>query len=236
MINFSLHPLGDSALLIRFGNVIDPKINSYVHAATTYLQSAHLPGVYDFVAGYTSLTLHYDSLTWLEKEQLPIEALSACIVSLLTNFLVAPITTTGRLIEIPVCYGGEYGPDLEYVAHHVGLLPEEVIARHNGSEYRVNFLGFSPCFPYLSGLDPLLATPRRDTPRTDVASGSVGIGGIQTGIYPTQTPGGWQIIGRTPLRLFDPEATTPCYLACFDRLHFKPISEVDFTHFIKTKQ
>jgi len=228
MINFSLYPLGDSAIVIRFGSIIDLKINTYIHTAITHLQSANLPGVYDFIAGYTSLTLHYDPSAWHELDQLPIEALTDCIMPLLNNLPVVPTNTTGRLIEIPVCYGGKYGPDLEYVAHHIGLSPEEVITRHSLPEYRVNFLGFSPCFPYLSGLDPLLAVPRRDTPRTDVSSGSVGIGGTQTGIYPTQTPGGWQIIGRTPVRLFNPEATKPCYLNPFDRLHFKPINETDF--------
>jgi KipI family sensor histidine kinase inhibitor len=125
-------------------------------------------------------------------------------------------------VEIPVCYGLEYGPDLDAVAAHCGLSPDEVIARHTAAEYRVYMLGFSPGFPYLGGLDPNIAAPRRETPRIKVPAGSVGIAGMQTGIYPLESTGGWQIIGRTPMRLFDPGLEEPCLLRPGDRLRFVP--------------
>jgi inhibitor of KinA len=126
-------------------------------------------------------------------------------------------------VELPVCYGGEFGPDLGEVAGHCGLSEPEVIARHSGAEYRVYMLGFAPGFAYLGGLDPAIAAPRRQTPRLKVPAGSVGIAGLQTGIYPLETPGGWQIIGRSPQRLFRPGQEEPCLLKPGDRLRFVPI-------------
>jgi KipI family sensor histidine kinase inhibitor len=135
---------------------------------------------------------------------------------------------TGRLIEIPVCYGGEYGPDLDAVAKRAGLAPDEIVARHTAAEYAVAMIGFAPGFPYLLGLDPALATPRRTDPRTRVPAGSVAIGGAQTGIYPRELPGGWQLIGRTPLVLFDPRREPPCLLAPGDGLRFRAIRADEF--------
>ncbi|HJU25447.1 MAG TPA: 5-oxoprolinase subunit PxpB [Rhodanobacteraceae bacterium] len=134
----------------------------------------------------------------------------------------------GRPIEIPVCYGGEYGPDLDAVAAHAGLAPDEVVARHTAAEYTVAMIGFAPGFPYLLGLDAALAMPRRRDPRTRVPAGSVAIGGAQTGIYPHELPGGWQLIGRTPLALFDPQREPPCLLAPGDRLRFRAIRVDEF--------
>ncbi len=130
-----------------------------------------------------------------------------------------------RLVEIPVCYGSEYGPDLEDVAALHELTSAEVIRRHSAPPYRVQFLGFLPGFAYLSGLPPGLETPRRDTPRLSVPAGAVGIGGAQTGVYPLESPGGWQIIGRTPLILFDLNREPPALLRAGDRVRFVPISE-----------
>lgn len=134
----------------------------------------------------------------------------------------------GRFVEIPVCYDGEFGPDLADVARHTGLSVEEVIARHSAVEYRVHCLGFAPGFPYLGGLPPELATPRRATPRQGVPAGSVAIGGAQTGIYPQSSPGGWNVIGRTPLRLFDADREPPALLKAGDRVRFRPITRGEF--------
>jgi inhibitor of KinA len=131
-------------------------------------------------------------------------------------------------VELPVCYGGEFGPDLEEVAARCGLSAAEVMARHSTAEYRVYMLGFSPGFPYLGGLDPAIAAPRRETPRLRVPAGSVGIAGMQTGIYPQESPGGWQIIGRTPGRLFRPDRAEPCLLGPGDRLRFVPVGPEAF--------
>jgi inhibitor of KinA len=131
-------------------------------------------------------------------------------------------------VEIPVCYGGDFGPDLDLVASHAQLTPAEVIARHAAPEYLVYMVGFAPGFPYLGGLDAGLATPRRTQPRPLVPAGAVGIAGAQTGIYSLPTPGGWQLIGRTPRRLFDPGRNQPSLLQAGDRLRFVPISEAEF--------
>ncbi|MBX6395501.1 MAG: 5-oxoprolinase subunit PxpB, partial [Alicyclobacillaceae bacterium] len=135
----------------------------------------------------------------------------------------------GRLVEIPVCYGGEFGPDLAYVADYHGLTPERVIEIHSSTEYRVYMIGFAPGFPYLGGLSPELATPRKTSPRLTIPAGSVGIAGNQTGVYSVSTPGGWQIIGRTPLVLFRPDLHPPSLLKAGDRVRFYPISREEFT-------
>jgi len=135
---------------------------------------------------------------------------------------------TPRLVDIPVCYGGELGPDLEAVAAHCCLTAAQVVERHTEPEYLVYFLGFSPGFPYLGGLDPALGTPRLENPRKSVPAGSVAIGGIQAGIYPMSSPGGWRIIGRTPMRLFDPSLRPPELLHMGDRLRFRPVRPNEF--------
>jgi len=132
------------------------------------------------------------------------------------------------VVEIPVCYGGEYGPDLAVVAAHTGLTPEEVIQLHSAAEYRVHAIGFSPGFPYLGGLPPRLNTPRRATPRPSVPAGSVGIGSAQTGVYPVASPGGWNLIGRTPRALFRLHKSPPALLLIGDRVKFRPITPGEF--------
>jgi inhibitor of KinA len=134
----------------------------------------------------------------------------------------------GVQVEIPVCYGGEFGPDLDYVASHAGMSTHEVIERHMRPLYRVHLIGFLPGFPYLGGLDPRLATPRRDTPRTAVPAGSVGIGGMQTGVYPLESPGGWHLIGRSPAVIFDSTRTPPTRLAPGDVVRFRAIEPGEF--------
>jgi allophanate hydrolase subunit 1 len=140
----------------------------------------------------------------------------------------APAAGVWCEVEIPVCYGGEHGPDLDAVAAHAGLSRDEVVARHAGAGYTVAMLGFAPGFPYLLGLDPALHVPRRANPRTRVPSGSVAIGGAQTGIYPRELPGGWHLIGRTPRALFDPARNPPCLLAPGDRVRFRTITADEF--------
>jgi KipI family sensor histidine kinase inhibitor len=135
---------------------------------------------------------------------------------------------TERWVEIPMCYGGKFGPDLAAVAAHTGLSEAEVIRRHSAGSYRVFLLGFVPGFAYLGGLDPQLATPRRETPRARVEPGSVGIAGTQTGVYPLAAPGGWQIIGRTPLSLFRPQETPPTLLHPGDRVRFRVVEPQEF--------
>ena len=216
-----VEPLGDQALLVVLGSGIDRNVNDRVHQLVSLIRERRLPGVHDLVPAYATLAVQFDPCYWtgaaLEQELLTL--LGRC-------GLDAP--PAPRQIAIPVCYGGSFGPDLAEVASRCGLSEREVIARHAAVEYPVYMLGFAPGFPYLGGLDPAIATPRRATPRARVPAGSVGIAGLQTGIYPLELPGGWQIIGRTPCRLFRPDQEPPCLLGPGDRLRFVPIDPTRF--------
>lgn len=209
--------LGESALLVRFADRMDPHAWRRVQALYRKLAQRPLPGQVELLPAYASLGIYFDPLQTSRPavEQGVRERMAAVRED-------APLS--GREVVIPVCYGGEFGPDLEAVADVHGLTPAEVVALHAGAEYTVYMIGFTPGFPYLGGLPPELATPRRETPRTRVPAGSVGIAGDQTGVYPFDSPGGWQIIGRTPLKLFQPDRDPPSLLAPGDRVRFAPIS------------
>ncbi len=224
---FTLEPLGETTLLLRFGDRIDIETNARVHAAAATLRSANLPGIVDIVAAYASLALIYVPALWIGETRLPWRRLTEAVRALLDTppaFAEQVATTT----EIPVCYGHAGGPDLEAVAHHCGLSIEAVITRHAGADYRVAMLGFAPGFAYLIGLDPMLQTPRRANPRQRVPRGSVAIGGLQTGVYADDLPGGWQVIGRTPLLLFNATRTPACLLAAGDHVRFRAIGVDEF--------
>src|SRR5271165_3519230 len=211
----------DSSLLVVFGNTISPQLHGQVMQLFHAFQARNEERVRNLHPGYASLLIDFDPLRMTHDE------LTAVVEQLGgTNSFEA-----GRgaaVVTIPVCYGAEFGPDLLDVAHHAGLSVEEVVRLHSSPTYLVYFLGFSPGFVYLGGLPEMLHTPRLATPRPSVAGGSVGIAGSQTGIYPVDSPGGWKLIGRTPLRMFDPEATPPTRLQPGDRLKFSPINRVTF--------
>ena len=228
-MDFTIEPLAEDALLLRFGDTIDPAINARVHAATRALRDAALPGVVDIAPAYASLLLRFDPLQ-TETDQLA-AMLSGIIGSATAANPASTRTDESGIIEIPVCYGGEFGPDLDTVAAHAGLSRDDVIARHTAAVYSVAMLGFAPGFPYLLGLDPALHVPRRANPRTRVPAGSVAIGGAQTGIYPRELPGGWNLIGRMPATLFDARQQTPCLLAPSDRVRFRAIDAGEFARF-----
>lgn len=219
-------PMGDRALVIEFGDRLDAELSARIAAAAYHLRASPPPGVLDIVPSYTTLALHYDPAV-IGAGTTPYEALIEQIEAWLRSQTDAE-PPARRLVEIPVCYGCGLGEDLDVVASQHGLTPEEVSAIHSGTEYRVYMLGFVPGFAYLGTVDARIATRRRDTPRPHVPSGSVAIGGDQTGVYPLQTPGGWHLIGRTPLRMFTPEAETPCLLATGDTVRFVPISRAEF--------
>ena len=206
-------PAGDSAVLIQFGSTIDLETNRRVHALAGRILEAPLAGIGEPVPGYATLLVHYDPL------RLDYTQAAAWLQELAGQAAVQPLPAPRR-VEVPVYYGGEHGPDLDFVARHTGLAPAEVIRLHAAGEYPVYFLGFTPGFPYLGGLNPRLACPRLETPRERVPTGSVGIAGLQTGIYSVDSPGGWRLIGWTPLRLFDPQREAPALLAPGDVVCF----------------
>jgi KipI family sensor histidine kinase inhibitor len=222
-----VEPMGDRALILVLGEGISARVNDRVHGLVSTLRESGLPGIQDLVGAYATLTVHYEPSIWAGRETPPHEALASEIRRLWKEAGAASLRPS-RPVEILVCYGGDFGPDLEEVARRCGLSPETVISRHASPAYRVFMLGFAPGFAYLGGLDPALTTPRRESPRPRVPAGSVGIAGTQTGIYPLDTPGGWQIIGRTPLKMFDPALKEPCLLRPGDRLRFSPIDEATF--------
>ena len=217
--------LGDSALLLRFGERIDAAVSASVHAVAQALRGAALPGVRDIVPAYASITVHYDPAAWNDPraDEPPGERLVARLCDFVENCNISAAGKSLPAVEIPICYGGEFGPDLAQVAVLAQLDVDTVIARHLAAAYRIAMLGFAPGFPYLLGLDPALHTPRRAQPRTRVPAGSVAIGGAHTGIYPRALPGGWQIIGRTPLALFDAARDPPALLAPGQRVRFRAI-------------
>lgn len=210
-------PAGESALLVELADAIGDAATDRVLRLTAALDAANPPGIIDRVPGYTTLLVVFD------PEVVDPAALTATLTQLDRDAVDAPLSP-GRLVTIPVAYGGEFGPDLAGVAKRAGLREADVIARHAGAAYRVACVGFVPGFAYLVGLPPELTTPRRTSPRTRVPAGSVAIGGEQTGVYPFETPGGWHLIGRTPLRPFDPSRLEPALLQAGDRVRFEPIA------------
>jgi inhibitor of KinA len=212
----------DLSLLVSFGEEISAEAHRRVAGLTRSLEG--LRGILNLHPAYVSVLVEFDPRLRRHGE---IEALvrERCLESGLPDG--TPAQPEGA-VEIPVRYGGEFGPDLEDVARRAGLSPERAIELHASANYLVHFLGFSPGFPYLGGLPPELATPRLAAPRKLVPAGSVAIGGSQAGIYPMDSPGGWRIVGRTPLRLFDADASPPALLAMGDRVRFVPIPEGRF--------
>ena len=214
--------LAEDALLLRLEARIELRINRRVHAIAAALRAAALPGVNEIVPAYASVLLRFDPQRWSDHA-----ALYAHIAPLLAS-AAAGADAVPRIIEIPVCYGGSYGADLDAAAAALGLDTAELIARHCAPLYRVAMLGFAPGFAYLLGLDPALTLPRRATPRTRVPAGSVAIGGAQTGIYPAELPGGWHLLGRTPRRLFDATRDPPALLQAGDGVRFVAITAAQF--------
>jgi inhibitor of KinA len=232
-----LFPLGDSALTIEFGASINPRVNGQVHALAQALATHPIPGVLDVVPAFASLTVFYDPtrLRVSDSSMLPLEALELEVRRRFSP-LAHSLPARGRDVDLPVCYGGEFGPDLEELARFHGLTQQQLIDLHTEPAYSVYMLGFAPGFPYLGGLHRKLHTPRRSSPRAQVPAGSVGIGGAQTGVYSLATPGGWNIIGRTPLALFRPDNDVPSLLRPGDRLRFRPVGAEEFNALVSGRR
>lgn len=238
MMEYSILPLGEKALIIRLGTEINVQTHQEVINLLQLLEDSHLLGVTEYVPAYCSITIHYDPVKlWkLVKDfeqsyRSPSQILQALVQQIVEQYKLKRNIVSkleGKVVEIPVCYGGKYGPDLQEVARYNDLTIEEVIQIHTGSTYLVHMLGFVPGFPYLGGMDTRISMPRKAIPRASIEAGSVGIAGEQTGIYPLSTPGGWRIIGRTPLKLFHPEAKIPTLIQAGDEIKFIPITAEQF--------
>ena len=235
-------PLGDSALVVRvreqFEDAPEETLDEVLR--TFYqLRSAAIPGVIELAPAYTSVAVFFDPIALAKASGTP-DALFDWLAERVREIVTAgahrgrrvkSTRTLAHPVEIPVCYDPEFALDIDRVAEHAQISVSEVVDLHSGSEYRVACIGFVPGFPFLAGLPKNLATPRRDVPRKEIPAGSVGIGGAQTGIYPLRSPGGWKLIGRTPLKLFDPTKDPPTLLCPGDRVRFRAITREQFESF-----
>jgi inhibitor of KinA len=212
---------GDAALLVQLPQDIDPAISRRVIALADALRSRCGATLRDVVVGYCSMTVYFDPLSvdaaWLEST-----------IRDAAEALAPDVAEEGALLDVPVCYGGDLGPDLGEVAAHAGCSEDDVVALHSSATYRVYVTGFVPGFPYMAKVDPRLALPRRAAPRTKVPAGSVALAAGQTGIYPTETPGGWHLIGRTTVKPYDPSRPVPFMFRPGDRVRFRAITRAEF--------
>lgn len=221
MSDVRIVPAGDAAWFIEFEERIDPLVNARAIAVAQAVRDAGWAAVRDVVTGYRSVAVYVDPLR-LEGDTLQAD------LARLVDRAAAADAAHEAVVTVPVCYGGEYGPDLREVAAFAGCAETEVIERHIAREYRVYMVGFVPGFPYMGTVDPRIAAPRRQTPRVRVPAGSVGIAGPQTGIYPRETPGGWNLVGRTPVRPFDEHRAPPCLFRAGARVRFVAINAAEF--------
>lgn len=219
----TISALGDSAVVISLGERLDETSALRVRAIMAEIERVRLPGVVDVVGAFASVAVFYERVHGVGSAELMAE-----LEKLVARADETTLSVAARRLEIPVCYGGEFGPDLEAVARHAGMSAADVISAHAAGDYLVHAIGFTPGFPYLGGLPEALAMPRRATPRALVPAGSVAIGGAQTGVYPLATPGGWNLIGRTPLVLFDAARAEPVLLQAGDHVTFRAIDAAEF--------
>ncbi|MGG3802598.1 5-oxoprolinase subunit PxpB [Metabacillus fastidiosus] len=224
MDEIKFRPFGDGAVTIDIS-----KNNRDGRLIIEQIEKKCFKGLIEIVPGFTTITVYYDPFAIYQicNGLSPFQFVEMKLKQII-NEIGEGKKYSSREIIIPVCYGGELGPDLVNIANYHHLTEEEVINLHASQEYVVHMIGFAPGFPYLSGLSKKIATPRKDTPRTFIPAGSVGIGGEQTGIYPLESPGGWNLIGRTPLTLFNPNANIPSLLQAGDTIRFQPITYKEF--------
>ncbi|MFP3154246.1 5-oxoprolinase subunit PxpB [Lachnospiraceae bacterium ZAX-1] len=212
---------GDSCLVVEFGTQIKEDINREIRQFTAYIHQQSIQGIMELVPTFCSVMVCYDpSVVSYRKLVRQLKRL--------LNQKNAIVESAKRIIEIPVCYEEEFGIDLPSVSAHTGLSTTEIIKRHSQTDYLIYMLGFLPGFAYLGGLDPSLFTPRLTNPRSRIKAGAVGIGGEQTGIYPLDSPGGWQLIGQTPVRPYQPQLDPPILYQAGDFIRFKPITALEY--------
>lgn len=218
----TISPVGDRAISIDFGQVIDPTINRHIRQTIERIKELQLDGIIELVPTYCALLVEYDAMLYSYSE------ICNIIEPTLEEGMANTINELVTVVEVPTVYGGEFGPDLSFVASHNHLSEDEVISIHSGTDYLVYMLGFIPGFTYLGGMDSRIATPRLSSPRTLIPAGSVGIAGEQTGTYPSDSPGGWQIIGRTPVTMYDMSKAQAALLKAGDYVRYVPIDESEF--------
>ena len=222
----TISPVGDRAISIDFGQVIDPTINRHIRQTIERIKELQLEGIIELVPTYCALLVEYDAMLYSYSE------ICNIIEPTLEEGMANTTNELVTVVEVPTVYGGEFGPDLSFVASHNHLSEDEVISIHSGTDYLVYMLGFIPGFTYLGGMDSRIATPRLSSPRTLIPAGSVGIAGEQTGTYPSDSPGGWQIIGRTSVTMYDMSKAQAALLKAGDYVRYVPIDESEF-HRIK---
>jgi inhibitor of KinA len=233
-----MYPLGDHAVLIELGEGINKETQACVQVIAAFLEGHPPIWMIEYIPAFTTITVFYDPVRVLQSNQKaisPYDYVCAFLAGLLSG-LVTGTPSESRVVDIPVCYGGKFGPDLEHVAMINGLTKEEVVRIHSSGGYLVYMIGFAPGFPYVGGMSERIAAPRRESPRLKIPARTVGIAGKQTGIYPIETPGGWQLIGRTPLELFRPGDESPSLLRAGDRIQFIPISEKEYIEWEQDKR
>lgn len=228
MEHYEIFPLGDQAVSLSFGNIIDKQVHRKLVAARNYILAGNFPRVTDAVLGYSSLTVTYDALDFPSSTQ------SKPLIKVISDILRTAIEEAKHedhaqmLKRIPVCYEPEFSTDMDFVTRRLGLTREDVISLHVALRYDVYMIGFLPGFPYMAFVDSRLRVPRKEKPSARVAAGSVALAGEQTGIYPVDSPGGWSVIGRTPVPMFNKEEETPCFLEAGDVVEFYGISVDEF--------
>lgn len=234
--DFTIKPLGETGLIVKFGNKISPAIHNKVQSLASYLDKHPFAGMIEYVISYTSVAVYYNPFIVRQRTTQALAGRDKSAFTIVSS-IVSDYREQARqmpkeaahIVKIPVCYGGEYGPDLKFVANYHKMSEQEVIDIHTAPEYLVYMIGFCPGFPYLGGMDKRIATPRRETPRVSLPARSIGIAGEQTGGYPISTPGGWQIIGRTPVEMFRPEnSEQPSLLQAGDYVKFYAITPEEY--------
>jgi inhibitor of KinA len=231
-MSYSISALGDSALTVDFGNIISLEINTKVLLLVKAIERAGLIAIKDIVPAYSSVTIHYDVIMLLRqhKNKSAFTLMSEQMEALLSQPVKA-VAVTGRRVQVPVCYSLRYGWDLPDISAQTRLSVEEIIHLHTEKKYKVYMIGFLPGFAYMGNVDERIAVPRKLEPRLKIEAGCVGIAGKQTGIYPLASPGGWQIIGRTPVKLFDKEKEDTVFFKAGDEVAFYSITEDEFDNY-----
>lgn len=224
-MNVTLHPLGEACVKLTYHEEVSHSLTSRIQAFCRELASLNIKGITEWVPAYDSVTVYYEPWVLTYEE----------ITDILEDITAVATEASERkvIVTIPTLYGGEHGPDLEDLANEKGMSQDDIIKLHTNEDYLINMIGFLPGFPYLSGLNERIAAPRLESPRQKVPAGSVGIAEAQTGVYPIESPGGWNIIGQTPLRLFQPEKDDPFLLNQGDYLRFQPVSKKEFNQILE---